>query len=105
MSVDIEYNEKFMFTLMDRIEIVIKKYYPGDKSRINPEIYDDILAAIGESFNLDAVVLNSGSINIVSDNTAKGTVISIENKKIHNIASLDWNLRFGERGKLTLEVI
>ena len=106
-GVDVRYGEHSISQIGDRIEEIMKKYYP-ENSQMVAEVVDELLGAVTESFNLKAVDLKLKDLFIVSDNTPQGTVLLLggeEKKKISNIRSMRWSIDAHQHGSLMVELV
>jgi len=107
-GVDIEYGEHSLSEIGGRIEEIMKKYYPESTDQIVPEVIDELLEAVTESFNLKSVDLKLKDLIVVSDNTPQGTCVMLgeeERKRISNIRAIEWDIKSDEMGTLRIELI
>ena len=107
-DVDVKYGEYSLSQIGDRIEEIIKKYCPENTDQIVPEVIDELLGAVAESFGLKSVDLELKDLFIVSDNTPQGTVLTLgeeEKKRISNIKAIEWSIKADEMGTLRIELI
>ncbi|MCK5714311.1 MAG: hypothetical protein KAI25_16430 [Hyphomicrobiaceae bacterium] len=106
-GVDVKYGEYSLSQIGDRIEEIIKKYCPENTDQIVPEVIDELLGAVAESFSLKSIDLELRNLIIVSDNTPKGTSIMLgeERRRISNIRSMQWSIEADEMGTLRIELV
>ena len=107
-SVDVKYGEYSLSQIGNRIEEIIKKYCPENTDQIVPEVIDELLGAVAESFSLKSIDLKLKDLIVVSDNTPQGTVLVLgeeEKKRISNIRKIEWSIEADEMGTLRIELI
>ena len=105
-GVDVKYGEYSISQIGDRIEKIMKKYYP-ENSQMVAEVVDELLGAVAESFGLKSIDLKLRDLIVVSDNTPKGTSIMLgeERRRISNIRSMQWSIEADEMGTLRIELV
>jgi len=107
-NVDIKYGEHSLSEIGNRIEEIMKKHYPESTDRIMPEVIDELLGAVTESFGLKSVDLKLADLIVISDNTPGGTSIilgEVDRKRISHIKSVRWSIEADQMGTLRIELI